>query len=493
MRAADRVGSVVAGKYRLDALLGEGGMGAVFQATHLTVGKRFAIKLLHAEVSKNPDAKRRFTQEAQAASRIGHPGILDVYDLGEAEDGGLYMVMELLVGESLAERVSRGQLGIQESVRHAISMLTALEAAHGASIIHRDIKPANVFLVKTGGGTTSLRVLDFGIAKFQEPLDGARTNTGAVLGSPYYMAPEQVRAEKEIDARADVWAVGATLYELLVGEPAHVAPTHAAVIAKIVMTPAPLVSVRRPEVDEHLDGIVARALAIDPEMRWVSAADMRLALETYLAGNATTLMSDRPASPAASGDHREALAFQPPSGNRARSGNGETPRAVVADATTDKTRGREGLSFGKLAVSAIALGALVTVGVLLSKSSNRGAAPAGAAATTEPIAAPTPSVSVPAVVASGINVPAVEIASVNVPSVNVPGVSVPSVNVPSVNVPSVNVPSFKVPAVPTSKTYSPTRACPPGEAPTSGGHCCPIGLTWQAGRCERDIATKPPF
>ncbi len=474
MRAADRVGSVVAGKYRLDALLGEGGMGAVFQATHLTVGKRFAIKLLHAEVSKNPDAKRRFTQEAQAASRIGHPGILDVYDLGEAEDGGLYMVMELLIGESLAERVSRGPVGIQESVRHAIAMLTALEAAHGASIIHRDIKPANVFLVKTADGSTSLRVLDFGIAKFQEPLDGARTSTGAVLGSPYYMAPEQVRAEKEIDARADVWAVGATLYELLVGEPAHVAPTHAAVIAKIVMMPAPLVSSRRPEVDEHLDGIVARALAIDPDARWVSAADMRMALETYLAGNATTLMSDRPPALAASGDNGK-LVFENPSGNRVRSSNGETPRAVVADATTDKTRVRDGASFGKVAVWALALGALFTVAVLLSSNVNRGSAAAGAAPSmpsSTPIAVQTPSIEIPRVV--------------------VPSVAIPGSDVPSADPPSVSVPSAKVPA-PTTKTFSPTRACPPGQSPTGGGHCCPTGQTWQAGRCERDIATKPPF
>ena len=267
MPAADRIGSVIAGKYRLEELLGEGGMGAVFKATHVTVGKRFAVKLLHADVSKHPDAKRRFTQEAQAAARIGHPAILDVYDLGE-DDGSLYMVMELLVGESLAERVARGPLPITEALEYTMGTLTALEAAHGAGIIHRDVKPANVFLVAGAEGAAAVRVLDFGIAKFQEAADGAKTSTGAVLGSAYYMAPEQVRAESEIDARADVWAVGATLYELLVGEPAHMAPTHAAVIAKIVMTPAPPVTARRPEADAKLNALVARALKIDPAERF---------------------------------------------------------------------------------------------------------------------------------------------------------------------------------------------------------------------------------
>jgi len=464
MPAAERIGSLIASKYRLEELLGEGGMGAVWKATHVTVGKRFAVKILHSEVSKHPDAKRRFTQEAQAAAKIGHPAILDVYDLGE-DDGSLYMVMELLEGESLAQRVARGPLPIAEALEYAVGVLDALDAAHGASVIHRDIKPGNVFLVRGASGRAAVRVLDFGIAKFQEAADGAKTSTGAVLGSAFYMAPEQVRAETEIDARADVWAVGTTLYELLVGEPAHLAPTHAAVIAKIVMKPAPPVSDRRSGADAELDTIVARALMIDPVERFASAADMRRAIETYLVGHAATGISAPPPPLTPSMKLRREKASE--------SNGGETPRAVVAGTTdlspltNDAPRSR---SLMPLALGALAIGIIASL-AFASRTSSAPASPARA----EPAAAS----SVALAPAEPSALPA---------SATPPAAATPSAT-PSASA-SASATPRRLPAPPPSSRLA--TPCAAGEVLTDG-HCCVRGFVWREGHCERDIALTAPF
>ena len=468
MSAADRIGSLIASKYRLEALLGEGGMGAVWKAAHVTVGRRFAVKVLHAEVSKHPDAKRRFTHEAQAAAKIGHPAILDVYDLGE-DDGELYMVMELLDGESLAQRVARGPLPISESLEYAVGVLDALGAAHGANVIHRDIKPANVFLVRGATGRAAVRVLDFGIAKFQEAADGAKTSSGAVLGSAYYMAPEQVRAETEIDARADVWAVGATVYELLVGEPAHKAPTHAAVIARIVMTPAPAVSQRRTDVDPELDAIVARALRIDRAARFSSAAEMREAIEIYLVGRAATTISAPPPSLTTSVKERRAEAID--------KSDAETPRALVAGATDlspltgSATRSPRSRSLVPVALAALLIGVLASLAVASRTSS----APLPAARVELP--SPLP-----------VGVP--EGAASPPPPTSESAAASAATPIPTPT-PTSN-PTAPRP-VTTSLPVAPRPlACAPGEAVTEG-HCCVRGFLWLNDHCERGISVKAPF
>jgi serine/threonine-protein kinase len=468
MAAADRIGSLIASKYRLEELLGEGGMGAVWKAAHVTVGKRFAVKVLHAEVSKHPDAKRRFTHEAQAAAKIGHPAILDVYDLGE-DDGELYMVMELLDGESLAQRVARGPMRISESLEYAIGVLDALQAAHGASVIHRDIKPANVFLVRGESGRAAVRVLDFGIAKFQEAADDAKTSSGAVLGSAYYMAPEQVRAETEIDARADVWAVGATIYELLVGEPAHKAPTHSAVIARIVMTPASPMSQRRKDVDPKLDAIVARALRIDRDERFSSAAEMRDAIEAYLVERAETTDSAPPPSLTPSVKERRAEA-------RSKS-DGDTPRAVVAGATDlSPLTGGDGSaprarSLVPVALVALLIGVLASVAVA-SRTKSTPSAPAEA----------PPPASLPLVVPTAASPEPAASISASTPSPSAAPAPTPSATA---------APLPKQPASSPPPSARP-RQCATGEALTEG-HCCVRGFVWRNDHCERDIAVNAPF
>ena len=219
-------------------------MGAVYRAFHLGVHKEFAVKVLLSDVGGNTSTAARLVLEAQAAGRIGHPGILDVYDVGADADGRPFLVMELLHGESLASLVARGPCStIADACWIAMQLLEILVAAHAAGVVHRDVKPHNVFLVApsdtAGAGARTVKLLDFGIAKFRLDGQAAITGSGEVIGSPVYLAPEQAHGDVEIDARVDVWAVGATLFEMLTGKPAHVGPSTVAVLAQVLTAVAP--------------------------------------------------------------------------------------------------------------------------------------------------------------------------------------------------------------------------------------------------------------
>lgn len=449
--AAKRIGSVIASKYRVESLLGAGGMGAVFLVTHLGIERKFALKLLHPDTSNGPESEARFAREAQAAGRIGHPNIVDVFDLGQAEDGAPYMVMELLPGESVAERVLRGPLPIDEAVEISMEVLDALEAAHTAGIIHRDIKPANIFLVKKADGGRSIKVLDFGIAKFaSEAGSGALTGTGAILGSPLYMAPEQVRAEKDIDARADVWAVGATLYECLVGEPAHAAPSHSAVIARIVTVPVKSVRERRPDVDGHLDGIVLRALSIEVSARFASAAEMHRALEAYASGSASTVASLPPIGMASSGSIRK-----PEVAKR--------PFPVF---------------FAGLALIAGIVLTMIGIGLWKARAPAEPLFPTTVDTDLSNAQPPPPPPSADPVV-----VPVPSVAPVPPPSASA---SPP----PSVSAKKDPPHVVRPPPAAVASVAAPT--CKSGEQ-LSSGHCCRSGMVWQTDHCDRPLATSAPF
>jgi len=211
-------GSVVGGRYRLDHVLGEGGMGAVWAATHTLTHKRVAIKLLKAEVA-SADTLRRFVREARAASAVRHPNVVQVHDILSLDDGSPAMVMDFLEGETLGQFLARtGPIPLEDLAAIMAPVVSAVGTAHAAGIVHRDLKPDNIFLARLGDGRIDSMVLDFGIAKvlpFSEEMTGASalTHSGAVLGTPYYMAPEQAFGEKDVDARVDVWALGVILYE----------------------------------------------------------------------------------------------------------------------------------------------------------------------------------------------------------------------------------------------------------------------------------------
>jgi eukaryotic-like serine/threonine-protein kinase len=228
-------GAVVAGRFRLDRRLGEGGMGVVWAARHVVTRKPIALKFLKAAASAHPQTRQRFLREARAACAVSHPNVVEVHDVLELADGSPVMVMDLLEGESFAVRLAReGALLLPEVAQIMVPVCAAVGTAHSLGIVHRDLKPDNIFLAIAGDGTTTVKVLDFGIAKLtategDAAQTGTTTGTGMLLGTPCYMAPEQMFGEKDVDHRADLWAVGVILYEALAGE----RPTQGANVGQI--------------------------------------------------------------------------------------------------------------------------------------------------------------------------------------------------------------------------------------------------------------------
>lgn len=276
----DFAGLVLDGKYRLVAPLGTGGMGHVWRAEHVSLGRSFAVKLLRPELVSDPAALARFQQEAQAAARIGSRHIVEVFDVGRTPGGAPYLVMEFLRGRPLsAELAARGPLPIPRALDVVDQILDGLTAAHAAGIVHRDLKPDNVFLLEGPGGRDWVKIVDFGIAKAKDdPKAQHLTRTGMLLGTPRYMSPEQVLGRRDVDRRADLWAAGVILYECLTGrvpfEAADLASTLTAILQQAPVSPAAL----RPEVGTRLAEVVLRALAKDPASRFGDAAGFRAAL-----------------------------------------------------------------------------------------------------------------------------------------------------------------------------------------------------------------------
>jgi len=276
-RAQSRIGQVLDGKWRLDALLGVGGSAAVYAATHRNT-KRAAVKILHAELSTHGELVARFVREGYVANKIGHPGTVAVLDDDKSEDGSVYLVMELLDGQSLDRftRPNEQALPLGEVVRLMDDLLGVLTAAHGHGVVHRDIKPANLFLTND----QRLKVLDFGIARLAEPLsDGSATQTGMTIGTPAFMPPEQARGRwQQVDARTDLWAVGATMFALLAQRRPRTAETGNEELLLAMTAPVQPIAQVVPAVPIEIARIVDKALALDMDSRWQDAAQMQQAL-----------------------------------------------------------------------------------------------------------------------------------------------------------------------------------------------------------------------
>jgi serine/threonine-protein kinase len=277
MRARTRVGTVLHQKWRLDVLLGVGGMAAVYAATHRN-GSRVAVKILHPELSLNPQVKTRFLREGYVANKVEHEGAVKVTDDDTAEDGSAFLVMELLDGETLEDRRMRsgGQLSEDDVLSVADQLLDVLAAAHAKGVIHRDLKPENVFVTRDG----RVKVLDFGIARLRElSTASTATKSGATMGTPYYMAPEQARGLwDQVDGRTDLWAVGATMYHLLSGQFVHDGRTTNEVLLAAMTKPAPPLASIAPNISPSVTHVVDRALAFDCEARWRDAQRMQEAV-----------------------------------------------------------------------------------------------------------------------------------------------------------------------------------------------------------------------
>jgi serine/threonine-protein kinase len=275
-------GALVDGKYRILRTIGEGGWGVVHEAENVRTLKHVALKLLRPRPELSAEIRTRFEREAQAAGRIGSDHIVEVFDLGTLADGTHYMVMELLQGQDLASRLHGGPLDPVVAVKIVVQLLEGLAAAHDAGILHRDLKPENLFLVPTRSGEDFVKILDFGISKFNAPDITSATITGAVLGSPVYMAPEQARGLKHVDPRTDLYSVGAVLFETLTGRVPFNGDNFNDLMFKIALAPRPSPLALRPTLDPPLGPLAIKAIAADPKERFQSAGEFRSALIEWL-------------------------------------------------------------------------------------------------------------------------------------------------------------------------------------------------------------------
>ena len=283
-------GEIIDGKYRIVRLVGEGGMGAVYEGENTRIKRRVAIKVLHAAVAEKTDVVQRFEREAQAAGTIGSEHIVEVLDLGNLPSGERFMVMEFLDGEDLTGRIKRlKRLTPEQCVPLMCEVLEGLAAAHAAEIIHRDLKPDNIYILTSKAGRSDfVKILDFGVSKFSA-LDNemSMTRTGAVMGTPYYMSPEQAKGG-QIDARSDLYAMGVVLYQMVTGRVPFNAGSFNELLFKIALeSPEPVEQIV-PDCPKPFIDIINRAMARDVDDRFQSALEFRQVLEAYLASGGRT-------------------------------------------------------------------------------------------------------------------------------------------------------------------------------------------------------------
>jgi serine/threonine-protein kinase len=272
-------GAILNEKYRLIEQIGEGGMATIWRAVQISLDRPVAVKFISAS---GPSAARyveRFLAEAKLAAAIRHRNVIDIVDFGTSDEGTAYMVLELLQGESLADRMARlPALNLGEVVNIAVLVLSGLQAVHNAGVVHRDLKPENIFLVTDDDGAYP-KLLDFGVSKSVDRKDGrAPTQEGVLIGTPQYMAPEQARGIRDVDHRIDIWAIGVILYEVLTGKLPYDSENVGDILIKIVSEDAPPITFLRPEIGPELAAVVQRAMARNRDERYQDAKEMRAAI-----------------------------------------------------------------------------------------------------------------------------------------------------------------------------------------------------------------------
>lgn len=274
-RAPVTIGSVVAGKYRIDEVLGAGGMGIVMAATHLGLGQRVALKFLVGPAATTRNARARLMREARAAASLESEHSVRVTDVGSLEDGTPYLVMELLRGADLGHVLEEaGPLPIELALDVTLQACEAVAEAHARGIIHRDLKPANLFLAERSDGTRTVKVLDFGISKFESAEEAQITTSDAMIGSPRYMSPEQMVSSRLVDTRTDIWSIGVVLFELVTARPPFEADTVAGLCAVVATASAPDVRTYRKDAPERLAEVIRKCLSKQPQQRYGSIAEL---------------------------------------------------------------------------------------------------------------------------------------------------------------------------------------------------------------------------
>ena len=368
------------GNYRVLRLLGEGGMGVVYLAQHPVIGRKVAIKLLHAALARDPDIVSRFFNEARAIHMIAHENIVEILDFGQTADGQPYFIMEHLEGESLSEAVSRGPMPIDQVEAIGVQMCRALGAAHAKGIVHRDLKPHNVQLcTKTDesgvDGALQVKILDFGVAKILATPDGAqtvKTRTGSLMGTPLYMSPEQCKGAGILDHRTDIYSLGVMLFEMIAGRPPFTAEGVGELFAKHMLEEPPSLLQLAPATPPHMAAAIMKSLAKEPSDRFQSMDEFRKALigEVKL-----------PALPAHGGARR----------SDGGAGHASSPRAATTLSSASSELDDSAMTPArtrKLAIAGGAAVAAVLLVVLLMPKKH--AAPPAPVAATSPAPEPAP-------------------------------------------------------------------------------------------------------
>jgi serine/threonine-protein kinase len=365
-----QVGDLLARKYRVEHVLGVGGVGVVVAATHIELEERVAIKFLLPAALKQPELVSRFAREARAAVRIKSEHVGRVTDVGTLESGAPYMVMEYLEGHDLGALArQQGPMAIEQAVDYVLQACEAVAEAHTLGIVHRDLKPSNLFVSRRADGSAMVKVLDFGISKVKPRAgsksdDAAVTLTSSVIGSPLYMSPEQMESTRDVDPRTDVWSLGTILYELVAGACPFDAPTMPQLVAKILRSPPAPLRGYRPDVPPEFEALINRCLEKDPDDRFSNVAELAMALATFAPRRALLSVQRIVRVIQVSGLGAADLQGPPSSSSYAEPPDAERTQALspaaLGETGKEPRRSPRGLVVGAF-VAAVALGAGMTL------------------------------------------------------------------------------------------------------------------------------------
>ena len=382
-------GDLLAGKYRIERILGAGGMGVVVAARHIHLDDRVAIKFLLPETLSNADAVARFGREARAAVKIKSEHVARVSDVGTLENGAPYMVMEYLEGSDLSDWLhQKGALPFDQAAEFVLQACEAIAEAHALGIVHRDLKPANLFVVRRADGVLSVKVLDFGISKVASTTGMDMTKTSSVMGSPLYMSPEQMQSSKDVDPRSDIWALGVILYELLSGDSPFTANTMPELVARILSSPPEPLRNRRPDAPVALEAVILKCLERDRQRRYQNVGEFSVALMPFAPKRAKASIERIAGVMRSAGISQGSISMAPPS-----AGASEPPpasRGAGTAASWERTASKPGTRKAKIGmVTALAVVVVAAGGAVFVKRASQ-ASEALATASSTVTAAPAP-------------------------------------------------------------------------------------------------------